>query len=263
MDPAIDQAAWSPAPRAAGERSLLELLDRLPVPILLSRPVDGEIVYVNLATVGLARAIGPQDLVGRPLNWFVEPEEVERVEEASRVVVSGGVPGTDRVYRVRRCDDTPAVVEVHSIPFDFGDETVLLAVLLDVTERFEAQRVLAFAEQRYRSLVEIAPMGIAIHVDGRYTFANKEFARMLAAPSPSEIIGMQVSDTLAPEHRESAVAEMRYATAAGVPRARLHFVMVGLDGREFPVEAVGRRIGYEDSEVTEVFVREIAGPSET
>jgi PAS domain S-box-containing protein len=70
----------------------------------------------------------------------------------------------------------------------------ILSVLIDITERKQAEQALRDAERRYRELVEHAPIGIfQAAPDGRYTKANSRLAEMYGYGSVRE---MQDTDHL-------------------------------------------------------------------
>lgn len=100
--------------------------------------------------------------------------------------------------------------------FQEGTGTFLGAVhiLKDVTERKTAEQVLAESEQRYRDLVEHAPMGIWVEQDDRVVFANPAAAKMLGADSPEQLIGVHPLSFLSPEQL-AAAQDRRARTLAG------------------------------------------------
>jgi len=105
----------------------------------------------------------------------------------------------------------------------------------------EHQRLVAelrASEDRWRALVEGAPIGIAVHQDNCLVFANPEALRIIGAKDASEILGRQVFDFVSPDRRQRFVrrlAEVR----AGRATARLHERLVRLDGSLIDVEISG------------------------
>ncbi|MBM3298727.1 MAG: PAS domain S-box protein [Deltaproteobacteria bacterium] len=74
----------------------------------------------------------------------------------------------------------------------------------------ELQRVveeLSKAEERYRTLVDVAPVAIHINCDGKIVFANSVAAKAIGADSPDKLIGRPLRDFLHPSLWE--IAEQR------------------------------------------------------
>ena len=89
-----------------------------------------------------------------------------------------------------------------------GNPAGILMILRDMTEQRRAEEALRESEKRYRLLVDRAPVGIAVHVDGEVVFVNKAGASMLAA-EPEHFIGTPVLDRVHPELRGKASEGIR------------------------------------------------------
>src|SRR6267143_19735 len=70
--------------------------------------------------------------------------------------------------------------------------------IADIDSRKLAETALQEAEQRYRSLVDLAPNGVMVHSAGVIEYANPAAARLLKAESPARLIGMQVEALFSP-----------------------------------------------------------------
>ncbi len=75
-----------------------------------------------------------------------------------------------------------------------GDPRELEAVVHRTAERARLARALRESEARYATLVERAPLGIALVRDGRYTFVNERFARILGYTDASVLLGSSVEN---------------------------------------------------------------------
>ena len=80
-------------------------------------------------------------------------------------------------------------ITIHPIA-DAQDHFTRAAVFgRDITERNRAEEALKKAEEKYRAIIENAPVGIfRAEKDGRLTDANPELARMFGASSPDDLI---------------------------------------------------------------------------
>ncbi len=78
--------------------------------------------------------------------------------------------------------------------------------------RESAERALRASEERYRTLVEMSPDGIAIAIDGRVVFYNTALARLAGLADLREGLGREVFEML-PEGDRAAARERYFLTA--------------------------------------------------
>jgi diguanylate cyclase (GGDEF)-like protein/PAS domain S-box-containing protein len=106
----------------------------------------------------------------------------------------------------------------------------------DIDDRKRAEEALREAEQRYRSLVELAPDGVVVQSGRLIEYANPAAARILRAGTPRDLIGMRVDGLIHAEDAERYEERMRYLEAGpgstGFQERRLR----GGDGSEVRVE---------------------------
>ncbi|MEZ5336087.1 MAG: PAS domain S-box protein [Methanolobus sp.] len=74
----------------------------------------------------------------------------------------------------------------------------------DITEKKNAEIRVRESEERYRKILEVAPVGIAIHQDEKIVFANPEAIRLLGAKSMEDIVGIDIKTIMLPENLEKA-----------------------------------------------------------
>ncbi len=155
---------------------------------------------------GSFRYINPQfeELFGYELEeirngktWFRKafPNPAFRQEAISRWVEDGsksesGVRGP-RTFDVVCKDQAVKTIQFKAVPLENGED---LLTCEDITERMLAQKALQESEERYRKLVEHSPNAIAVHSDFRVVYANPAGARLFAAESPRDLVGMSVLD---------------------------------------------------------------------
>ena len=154
-------------------------------------------------------------------------------------------------------DGTVRDVEVHVGAFQAEGRELLLAIILDVTERKRFQDQLFASEDRYRRLVEMSPAGMFVEAGGRFVYVNPSAAEMLGAKDPAEIIGQNVIDLIAPECRDTARQRQQDIRQDGrAPLMEERFLR--LDGTPVDVEALGVLIDYQGEPAAQVVVRDIS-----
>lgn len=98
---------------------------------------------------------------------------------------------------------------------DTGRPIAIEGTARDITAQKEAELARQEAEERYRSLVELAPVAVMVIKDHKIVFANSTSASILGFRSADELIGLGPEDFVAPEDLEQA--RYRFAkTMAGV-----------------------------------------------
>jgi PAS domain S-box-containing protein len=148
---------------------------------------------------------------------------------------------------IRRPDGSVLWISVNAQPiFEPGSPrpTLAVATFTDVTSRKETEARLRESEDRYRSLVEHAPIGIGVHQHGRFVYANARLASMLGAAGPADLIGLPIIDTVHPDWRERVLERIRAVTENGEFTPTIEERLIGLDGRILDVEVVGTACTY-------------------
>jgi len=124
-------------------------------------------------------------------------------------------------------------------------------VFSSALHRKRAEEALRESEERFRRLSEGPLEGIAISEKGRILDVNEQMAKMLGY-AHTELIGMHVSDLVAPESRELVLGKIE----AGDERPYEHMT-IRKDGSVFPVEVNGKTIPYKGRTVRVTVIRDI------
>jgi two-component system, cell cycle sensor histidine kinase and response regulator CckA len=104
-----------------------------------------------------------------------------------------------------------------------------IASIEDLSDRRATEAALEASDERYRSLIELAPDPIFVQVDRKIVYANPATARSFGASSPAALLGRSVMDFVAPEMVEAVASRIAQALA-GEPVEFMPQRFVRLDG---------------------------------
>lgn len=197
--------------------------------ISLARP-DGVLTFVNAA---YAQHFGqlPQDMIGRSLYDFVDPQDRGAVvDHLSAVFVGGRVASNVN----RMCSANQGVRWVAWINRPLldaeGAVVAMQSVGRDITEQRAAQEALAESEARFRRLYESTPAILhSIDKQGRLLHVSDRWLQLFGY-AREEALGRPSVDFLAPESRTRAVQTILPAFLATGRCERVPYQFVAKDG---------------------------------
>ncbi len=179
------------------------------------------------------RQLAGEDVVVFELDFYNKDGEIRTLETREKLVWEG-----------RR------IVEVHGIG-------------RDITERKTAQEALRESEERYRNLLELAPVGIAVQAEGKIVFTNTAGAQIVGAQSPDEITGRDVSTIIHPDYVDRSLDRLRRMMAGEQGLYPNENVYVRLDGTPVPVDVIAAPVTYGGKPAVQVIVTDISKRKET
>ena len=187
------------------------------------------------------------------------PLEIEGIGRAERLLVR--VLGGESFHAVearlpRPSSDEARWLLVSAAPLRGEGDLGCVVSLVDITARRAADAALRVSEERYRTLVDLAPDAIVVHQAGAIVYANSAALRLFGATSPDDLIGMSISDRSHPEGRLLAQARTREAER-GRTTPLLEQRMLRLDGTPIEVETTGSATEYEHAPAVQVIIRDI------
>ncbi len=191
----------------ASEERYRNLIENLPVGLAVAT-FDGRLLQRNKE---LCRMLGFQSqgesLAVPVLETYSDPEDRRRFFEVAKAG-----PVKDYEVRRRRKDGSAFWCSLTAVPHktEIG-EPANLVIIQDISERKRAEEALKASEERYRNLVDNAPVGIGITtVAGRPVFRNTEITRMYGYESVEELLKVPDQERYYdPEDRERLLALIR------------------------------------------------------
>lgn len=215
---------------AATEEHYRSLYLRTPVMMYAIDP-SGSLVTVSdrwLDTLGFAR----EEVLGRKSAEFM-------AEGSRRYAREIGIPTLERAGFFRDVpyelvsksgEIIPVLLSAITERDERGRVTRFIAVMTDVRDRTRAENALRESEERFRILVELAPLAVAVHQGGVVVYANPAAARLLGAASPSEILGREAMDFIHPDSVPIVIERMRRMAETGEAMPVVEETFVRLDG---------------------------------
>ncbi len=215
------------------------LVAEAPDAIFVASP-EGRYLDVNRAgceLIGYTR----EEILARSIGDFVLTDEasdvrvgIERLRRGESVLMT---------RRLRRKDGSVVDAELSTWGLPDGR---MMAFIRDITARVRAEQELRESEERYRLLVEGAPLPIVVHRDGKIVFLNSAAIRMLGGEDADadEFIGKCVLDFVHPDIRETVRARLDRGDRNRGSTEMIRERFMRLDGDPIDVEFVTTPVVY-------------------
>lgn len=240
---AAEQAA-----RRSDER-FAKVFHSSPDAIVISRLSDGTYVDVNDAWEKLC-GYGRSEVLGRTameLGIWVDPADRVRLVER----LKQGAAVRDFEFKLRRKDGSVALALLSGEIIEEGDDRLLLALLMDITEKKRAEVQLRESERRFADVLEAAGEYVwETDADSRFTFVSARVEKVLGY-KPEEIIGKKSTDFMPAEEVARVREWFRENHVQGQPLRSFEHMSLTKDGRciwqlvsAVPIyDASGKRLG--------------------
>ncbi len=167
------------------------------------------------AIVGYSR----DELVTKTLQDITHPEDLEKDLNYVRQLLAGEIQTytIEKRYRRRDGDLVWVNLTVSLVREQTGSPLYFISVVEDITPRKRAEKALKESEERFRAIVEQAPLGIAEgEIDGaRFVSVNQRYADILGY-SIAELQNLTFKDFTHPDDLSMDLAEMKKLAAGEI-----------------------------------------------
>jgi two-component system cell cycle sensor histidine kinase/response regulator CckA len=246
--------------RVLMERRYRDLFEEAPAMYVLTRNDDGIPIIEDcnelfLKTMGYSR----DEVIEHPLADFYTPQSRYQLLEGGgyQRALTNQFNLEDR--ELVTADGRVLTTLLRTVPeIDaFGRARGTRIMFLDISEQKRAEEALRESEVRYRKLLELAPVGIAVHSEGKFVFTNPAGARILGGQSEEDIIGKPVAQFINPEMLEKTQDRVQKMISGGKGLYPINEVCLKLDGTPINVEVMATPLTYKGKPAAQVIVNDI------
>jgi len=171
------------------EMKLRAILASSPDAITVS-DLDGKITECNQAALDMGGFSSKDEIIGKNALKFIAKKDRERaMENLKKTLEQGSVRNIEYTFLAKDGREYPAELSASVVRDSLGNPTGFVAITKDITERKKAEEAVRESEQKYRSIVEMAPDGIiTANKKGVVTSCNTAALRRTGF-SKDEIVG--------------------------------------------------------------------------
>jgi len=222
---------------------------------------EGIFLDVNdafLRTSGFSR----EDIIGRRSTETSWVDKEDRSRMLRLLHEQGRVEGMETAFHTK--SGKVLFSSLSAVIVEIGGKQCVLTTSQDITERRRAADRLRRSEEKYRSLVELAPYGIYRATrDGRLLMVNSALVKMLGYDTAEEVLRLDLQTQIYAEPMERErimrLVQDTHRPEQGTRGPRVETTWTRKDGSTISVRLAGRLIFGNRNEVlqTEVFVENV------
>jgi PAS domain S-box-containing protein len=216
---------------------------------------DGRFEYVNPA---YARLVGypPAALLGKSPADVTLPEDHAALAQAWTERRAGAA--TTYETRLLHADGHIVHALITGAPRRVDGEIIgAIAVVSNLTGRKQIEAARQESENRYRQLVELAPVAVLVVAGEEIVYSNPAGVRLLGASAADEVIGAPALDFVHADFREAAAARMQQAREANAVAPLQEEQIVRRDGVVLDVETTAAPLTYLGRPAVQVVIQDI------
>ena len=244
--------------KQAGEqlRRLSRAVEQSPSSIVIT-DTAGNIEYVNPKFTQVT-GYAFEEVVGKNPRLLKSGEmPPEGYENLWKTITSGGEWRGEFHNKKKNGELYWESASISPITDAHGVITHFLAVKEDITERKGMEESLKQSEARFRSLIENAPVGIAVARSGLTLYANPAYLRMFGYTDEAELYGTPLTDQIAPPYREEIMERTRRREKGEAAPNSYETVGLRKDGSSFPFYVSVTRMELSDGPASIAFFTDI------
>ncbi len=139
-----------------------------------------------------------------------------------------------------------------------GEINRILSVVENITDRKKFETELKHSEARFRALLEVAPVGIAVHCDMKLIYVNPEGVRLLDAGSEENLIGKSIKDIIHTDDLGNALDNLKKLKNGELGPDPRDYTIVRFDGSLMESQIISTPLVFEGKDAFMVIVTDIS-----
>lgn len=187
---------------------LRDVLDSVPVPIVVSKQKDGVILYMNRIALDFAGIKDLSEIPGfRGVDFFSDTTERDSIQ--SRRATGSYIEEKDYKnleFQLKRSDGASVWVFYSAEKMVYEGHPAIIGTFTDITKRREAEAELRKSEEKFRVLADHAHDMISIYSPNSTCLYVSPSVERLFGYRPDEFIGQPVSKFMHPEDIETIIS---------------------------------------------------------
>ncbi len=236
----------------------ISLIEEAPVGIVIYEN-NGSIYFVN-RTFSEVTGYTLSDIPDINAWWpVVYPDEEYRNDMITKwgnavlETKTGNLMAMPLKTRIKKKDGSFCVLEVGYVAS--GQRNIV--TFIDITKRLETEAKLQESEERFRNLLDSAPVGIAVVSDRKIDYANPAAIRLVGGTQLDQVIGKPISDFVDPTLLELTNQEVDRFISGEESASHFENIYRKLDGSKIFVETIRTRIIYQGKPSIQVIFSDI------
>ena len=178
---------------------------------------DGQLKFVNRATIGLMNGYSEKELTSRPFSDFIHPDDKVMVISKYFARMNGEPLQSGYVFRVIDRSGLYSWTEINTVLIEWEGRPATLNLLNNITDRKRAEETLRKSEKELSNALDIARLGpweydvikdeftfndhfyrvfrVTAEQVGGYTMSSSEYARRFIPPDDVAGVGNAIRNT--------------------------------------------------------------------
>jgi PAS domain S-box-containing protein len=213
-------------------------------------------LYVSPVTETLT-GYTAQELLEMSFWDIVHPDFRERVKERGLARQRGESIPPRYEFKIITKSGEERWLDIAAGTIELEGELAGIVTVYDITERKGMEESLKQSEVRFRSLIENAPVGIAVARGGLTLYANSAYLRMFGYADEAELYGTPLTNQIAPPYREEIMERTRRREEGEAVPSPYETVGLRKDRSSFPFHVSVTRIELSDGPASIAFFTDI------